>query len=174
MFLTVNTTQVLEDMDNIKVVAITGFMNVQSAHVNIADVSKMKKYFLVVFFILGLYTANAQVRTLTSEMFFARIWDKSNARFINESGIIIDFYATWCRPCYVMKPIFESVSNEFYNYYFYRVDIEQEEDLSEMFGIEAIPAIIYIPPKSANGKYFQSTGVITRRELINNIKKYLK
>jgi thioredoxin-like negative regulator of GroEL len=106
-------------------------------------------------------------------MFFSRIWDNVNETFMNEYGIVIDFYATWCKPCYVMKPIFESVANEYYNYHFYRVDIEQEEALAEMFGIEAIPSIIYIPAKSVNGIYFQTTGVIEKRELIRNIKKYL-
>ena len=119
-------------------------------------------------------SVNAQVRTLTSNTFFSKIWNERTENFINEHGIVIDFYATWCRPCYVMKPIFESVANEYsHYYYFYRVNIEEEEEISEMFGIESIPTIVYIPPKSVNGKYFQTTGVIERRELIKNIKKYL-
>jgi thioredoxin len=137
----------------------------------------MKKTLTVAVLLTALFAAqdaNGQVRTLTSDMFFAKIWDKSNETFINKNGIVIDFYATWCGPCRIMKPIFDNVADEYYNYHFYRVDIDKEEELSEMFGIEAIPSIIYIPPQSVNRTYFQSTGVIERKELIRNIKKYLK
>ncbi|MDR1348950.1 MAG: thioredoxin family protein [Prevotellaceae bacterium] len=118
--------------------------------------------------------ANGQVRTLTSDMFFSKIWDNDNETFINKNGIVIDFYATWCKPCHIMKPIFDNVANEYYNYHFYRVDIDEEESLSGMFGIDAIPTIIYIPHFNVNRTYYQSTGVIERKELIRNIKKYLK
>jgi thioredoxin len=138
----------------------------------------MKKIlFLITVFVTALVVvqnASAQVRTLTADMFFIKIWDKSNETFINKNGIVIDFYATWCGPCRIMKPIFDNVADEYYNYLFYRVNVDSEEGLSEMFGIEAIPAIIYIPPNSVNRTYFQSTGVIERKELIRNIKKYLK
>lgn len=136
----------------------------------------MKKFILIIVLalILSPKEAGAQVRALTYDSFFQKIYDKNNGRFINQNGIVIDFYASWCKPCHRMRPIFDDVSGEFYNYYFYRVDAEAEEELSEIFGIGAYPTIIYIPPYSANGKYFQSTGVIERKELRRNVKKYLK
>lgn len=126
----------------------------------------------VVLFVTALFVtqkANAQVRTLTTDMFLSNLWDENNKRFTNDKLIVIEFYATWCRPCYTMRPIFESVAREYYYYNFYSVDIDNEPELAKFFELKSIPTIAYIPPRD-DGRYLLSMGVIEKWQVI----KYMK
>jgi len=57
--------------------------------------------------------------------------------------IIIDFYATWCGPCRIVKPIFTELSDEYTGKVkFVLVNIDQQRDLAIQFGISSIPAFV--------------------------------
>lgn len=53
--------------------------------------------------------------------------------------VIIDFWAEWCGPCRAYAPVFESVSEEFPDVVFAKVDTEAEQALAGNFGIRSIP-----------------------------------
>ena len=61
---------------------------------------------------------------------------------IRSKGVtVVDFWATWCKPCKDIAPRFDSLSAEFENVKFLKCDIGdfEEDDLIEM-GVEKIPA----------------------------------
>jgi len=59
---------------------------------------------------------------------------------------IIDFYADWCGPCKAVAPVLEELSAEYDGkILIYKVDTEQEQDLSAVFGIRSIPTLLFIP-----------------------------
>lgn len=61
---------------------------------------------------------------------------------------IIDFYATWCGPCKITAPIIERLARKYKGQIdFYKVDIDQERELAQIFGIRSIPTFLFIPMK---------------------------
>ena len=60
----------------------------------------------------------------------------------NGEKIIVEFWAEWCGPCRVMKPVFERVeSNNDTEVQMYTMDIDQNRDYVQTLGIRSIPAV---------------------------------
>ncbi|MGE0432793.1 MAG: thioredoxin [Planctomycetota bacterium] len=57
---------------------------------------------------------------------------------------IIDFTATWCGPCQMLKPIIEQLANENQGKAaIAAVDIDQAQDIAREFNIEGVPTVIF-------------------------------
>lgn len=54
--------------------------------------------------------------------------------------ILVDFYATWCGPCQLLKPVLEKLVKE-YDFVLAKVDIDKNQDLANQFGIEGVPDV---------------------------------
>ena len=58
---------------------------------------------------------------------------------------VIDFFATWCGPCRMMAPIFESVGKKMSGKAnFVKVDVDESEDLARKFGVMSIPTMVIL------------------------------
>lgn len=58
---------------------------------------------------------------------------------------VIDFFATWCGPCRMMAPIFESVGQKMSGKAnFVKVDVDESEDLARKFGVMSIPTMVIL------------------------------
>ncbi|KAF8523222.1 thioredoxin-like protein [Gautieria morchelliformis] len=55
---------------------------------------------------------------------------------------VFDFWATWCGPCRVISPIFEKLSAENDTLDFYKVDIDEQPDISQEVGIRSLPSFM--------------------------------
>ena len=56
--------------------------------------------------------------------------------------VVVDFFATWCGPCKMLAPVFESVSEEVSNAKFVKVDIVESLELAQKFGISTVPTMM--------------------------------
>ncbi len=66
-----------------------------------------------------------------------------NEKIKNSTGIsVVDFWAPWCGPCKMFGPVFENASKEYKNINFYKLNVDEEEDISKELGIMSIPTIV--------------------------------
>lgn len=56
--------------------------------------------------------------------------------------VVVDFFATWCGPCKMLAPVFESVSEEISDAKFVKVDIDESLELAQKFGISTVPTMM--------------------------------
>lgn len=88
----------------------------------------------------------------------------------SELPVIIDFYADWCGPCQMMKPVFASLSEEYENKLkFMKLDTQSEEGLAMKFGIQGIPALVLVKNQKEIGRIVGFLGEDQLRMKINEI-----
>ena len=56
---------------------------------------------------------------------------------------LLEFYATWCGPCKVQKPIVEKLSKELLIEAEF-IDIDERPEVAEKYQIRAVPSIVVI------------------------------
>ena len=67
-------------------------------------------------------------------------------KFEGEKPCLIDFYADWCGPCKMVAPILEELSEEYDGKLdIYKVNTEEQRELSAIFGIQSIPSLLFVP-----------------------------
>ena len=89
----------------------------------------------------------------------------------NGEKIIVDFFANWCNPCSMMKPVFERVaSNNDTEVQMYTMDIDQNRDYVQTLGIRSIPTI-----KLFNDKKVSETvvGVMSEEKIKSLVKSLI-
>jgi len=89
---------------------------------------------------------------LTVETFKAKIWnyEKNPQEWVYEGSepAIIDFYANWCKPCKMVAPILEEISNDYAGKVkVYKINTEEQKELASVFQVSSIPTFLYIPAK---------------------------
>ena len=63
--------------------------------------------------------------------------------FIKENdNAVVDFWAQWCGPCRMMLPLLENIQAETNKVAFAKVNIDDNQDITERFGITSIPYLI--------------------------------
>jgi thioredoxin len=103
---------------------------------------------------------------LNKAKFLAEVWDYENSpkewNYKGTKPALIDFYADWCGPCKIAAPILEELSGEYAGKItIYKIDTQVEQELAAVFGIQGIPAFLYIP---LDGKPSMTSGIARSKE----------
>ena len=90
-----------------------------------------------------------------------KILEKNNLNEIINNGIwIVDFYADWCGPCKMLTPVLESLNYE----NILKVNVDNNRELSNSFGIMSIPTLIFFKDGEVKNKII---GFTTKEEIEN-------
>ena len=62
----------------------------------------------------------------------------------NQKLVMVDFWAPWCMPCQMLKPMIEELGEEMKE----KVDVktmnvDENQETSKKYGIQSIPAILF-------------------------------
>ena len=80
----------------------------------------------------------------------------------SKKKVIVDCYADWCGPCRMLGPIVEEVSKENKEYEFYKINVDDAEEMSMKYGIMSIPTLLIFN----NGELVdKSVGLLSKEEL---------
>lgn len=66
----------------------------------------------------------------------------------NNKIVVLDFWASWCEPCKIFGPIFESVARKNPDIFFGKVNTETELELGEDFQIRSIPTLVILKERT--------------------------
>ncbi len=120
-------------------------------------------------------TGKGEVVVLNKADFLTKVYnfEKNPKEWVYEGDkpCIIDFYADWCGPCKKVAPILKELAKEYQDQIVvYKVDVDKENDLAYAFGIQSIPALLFIPAKGAPQ---MSMGALPREEFVKQIDGFL-
>ena len=98
--------------------------------------------------------------------------DTFNKEVLNKKGFsLVDFWAPWCGPCRMMAPVIDEISKEVEDVNFYKVNVDENQDLSSAYRVSSIPCFILFK----DGQAFATiTGGRTKEDLTNWIKENTK
>ena len=60
---------------------------------------------------------------------------------VSEGTVLVDFFATWCRPCQMLGPVLDEVSEEV-NFKIIKVDVDQFPELAGEYQVRSIPTMV--------------------------------
>ena len=115
----------------------------------------------------------ATATELSSTDFNLKVYDlkADGLKYLGDKPAIIDFNATWCGPCRRIAPILDELAQEYDGQIIiYKVDVDKCPDVAAAFGIQSIPAVLYIP---TDGEPQMTIGSRSKTQFQQEIEKIL-
>ena len=84
----------------------------------------------------------------------------------SENLTIVDFWAVWCGPCRVLKPLLHKIAGEHPEIQLLTVDVDANQELAAQYDINSIPAVFMFK----NGQIVDSfVGIMPENEILEKI-----
>jgi putative thioredoxin len=99
---------------------------------------------------------------VTSDNFESAVIQQSYTKLV-----LVDFFAQWCGPCQLLKPLLEKLLRE-YDFVLAKIDIDQNPDLANTYSIEGVPDVRVCRDGQLQAGF---VGVLTELELRSLLEK---
>ena len=84
----------------------------------------------------------------------------------SEKTVLLDFYADWCGPCRMVGPIVEEIANERDDITVGKINVDEQPDLAQQFGIMSIPTLVFMK----NGEIVaKEVGVRSKQAILDKL-----
>ena len=87
---------------------------------------------------------------------------------IKNGKVVVDCYADWCGPCRMLSPIIDELSEELNDITFYKLNVDDAQDIAVKYGIMSIPTLLVFENGEEKDDY---VGFRTKEELISLLNK---
>ena len=72
---------------------------------------------------------------------------------VSSGKVLVDCYAPWCGPCKMLSPIIDELAKEIDTYTFYKMNVDEAENISREYGIMSIPTLLIFEDGNLKEKY---------------------
>ena len=90
----------------------------------------------------------------------------------SDKPILVDFFVSWCSPCFVLAPILEKIAEDFKGkIIFIKANLDEIPLTAQKFGIDRIPSVILFKNGKPVGGFIGLSPEIVIREWLENALK---
>ena len=88
----------------------------------------------------------------------------------SDKPVMVDFWAVWCAPCRAIAPYVEQIATEYEGKALVgKVDIEQNPEIANKYGIRNIPTILFFKDGKLINKQVGLTSKATLTNMLNEL-----
>jgi thioredoxin len=84
---------------------------------------------------------------------------------------IIDFYADWCGPCQMFKPVFEAAPKDFPDITFTKINVDNDQTKAQLYRVKGIPSMVFLQDGE---EIYKQVGALSKKDFYNLITNTFK
>ena len=69
---------------------------------------------------------------------------------IREGLVLVDFFATWCGPCKMLKPVLQEIEAEGTKVIY--IDVDKDVEIRDSYGVMAVPTLLVFVDGQLKGR----------------------